>query len=337
MKTSATNKRVRELLEQVSNGTLILRPEFQRRLVWANKHKVAFLDTVLKGYPFPEIYISEGAVNTETAEGHQFLVDGQQRITTLLEYFRGGTGLKLPKGMQSYAQLGQSERIAFLEYEVVIRDLGIQDEQQIVEIFRRINSTNYPLNRMEINHAVFDGEMEELAESVAERPFFENHGVFHTTEIRRMGDITFALTLIVTTMSTYFNRDEALEPFLMKYNDSFKERSRVEHEVDATLDFVDTMNLPAKNRVWQKADLFTLLVEVHRALHILKSQPDPLTVAQRLTSFYSHVEEQSNLGVEPYVTYYKMTREASNDRGPRMKRGSTIQSVIDGKFVVDES
>lgn len=337
MKTSATNRKVWALLEAVSNGTLVLRPEFQRRLVWSNKHKVAFLDTVLKGYPFPEIYISEGIVDTKTAEGHEFLVDGQQRITTLYQYFKGGPELKLPKDMARYADLDKDIQTEFLEYEVVVRDLGVQNEREIIEIFRRINSTNYALNPMEINHAVFDGDMEQLAESVAGRPFFENHDVFHTTEIRRMADVRFALNFVVTIMSSYFNRDELLGPFLEKYNEAFDEREQVEHEIDATLDFVDKMGLAAASRVWQKADLFTLLVEVHRALSGAASALDPQVTGQRLTSFYSRVESQSNLGQEPYVTYYKMTREASNDRGPRMKRGSIIQSVIGGELTFDES
>lgn len=337
MRTTATNKRIRELLEAVSKDTLILRPEFQRRLVWSNKHKVAFLETVLKGYPFPEIYVSEGIVDTQTAAGHQFLVDGQQRITTLYQYFKGGPELRLPKGMLPYADLDRDKRIAFLEYDVVVRDLGVRDEKEIIEIFRRINSTNYALNPMEINHAVYDGEMQQLAESVAEAPFFENHDIFHTTAIRRMADVKFALTLIVTIMSSYFNRAEQLELFLEKYNDIFENRDQVKQEVDATLAFVDGMNLPRSSRAWHKADLFTLLVETHRALFMAASSPEADFVGQRLSSFYSRVQKQSALDKEPYATYYMMTRQASNDRAARVKRGAIIQSVISGELKLDES
>ncbi len=62
MKTTATNKRIRELLTAIGDGTLIPRPEFQRRLVWALRHKNAFIQTVLEGFPIPEIYIAAGDV-----------------------------------------------------------------------------------------------------------------------------------------------------------------------------------------------------------------------------------------------------------------------------------
>src|SRR5438046_341748 len=63
MKTVATNRKVRVLITALRDGVLVPRPEFQRRLVWSNRHKQAFLDTVLKGYPFPEIYIAAGDVD----------------------------------------------------------------------------------------------------------------------------------------------------------------------------------------------------------------------------------------------------------------------------------
>lgn len=80
--TTATNKKVRELLKSVRDGSLIPRPEFQRRLVWTIKDKERFVETVIRGYPFPEIYICNGEVNTETGEGTQLLVDGLQRISS---------------------------------------------------------------------------------------------------------------------------------------------------------------------------------------------------------------------------------------------------------------
>jgi uncharacterized protein with ParB-like and HNH nuclease domain len=63
--------------------SLCPRPEFQRRLVWNNKDRVAFIETVVLGYPFPEIYVAAGDVNVESGEANEMLVDGQQRITTL--------------------------------------------------------------------------------------------------------------------------------------------------------------------------------------------------------------------------------------------------------------
>src|SRR5689334_13799230 len=122
MRTSGTNRKLRVLLTAITNGALIPRPEFQRRLVWTNKDKLAFVQTVLEGYPFPEIYIAAGTVNQETGEGTEMLVDGQQRITTLNQYFRGSPDLRLDSETPPYSELTGDRKISFLEYEVVVRD-----------------------------------------------------------------------------------------------------------------------------------------------------------------------------------------------------------------------
>src|SRR5947208_4798824 len=126
MRTTATNRKLRTLITGIRDKTLIPNPEFQRRLVWTNRDKINFLDTVLNRYPFPEIYIAAGDVNPETGEGTEWLVDGQQRISTLYQYFEGSGDIRLAKttegiDIKPYKELSKEQQIEFLEYEVVVR------------------------------------------------------------------------------------------------------------------------------------------------------------------------------------------------------------------------
>src|SRR5260370_27374814 len=118
----ASTKRVSDLIREVEDGTLILRPFFQRRLVWTNVVKDRFLETVKLGLPFPEIFIATGEIDTGTMIRKNWLVDGQQRVSTLRQYLQGSEDLRL-KLVQPYAQLTGDEKTRFLDYEVVVRDL----------------------------------------------------------------------------------------------------------------------------------------------------------------------------------------------------------------------
>ncbi len=80
MKYSSGTRRVHQIVRAVRDGLLIPQPPFQRRFVWSNKDQASFLDTVLKGFPFPEIYIAAGEVDMESAQSTEHLVDGQQRV-----------------------------------------------------------------------------------------------------------------------------------------------------------------------------------------------------------------------------------------------------------------
>ncbi len=332
MKTSGTNRRIGSLIKAINDGSLIPRPEFQRRLVWSNRHKSAFIETVLKGFPFPEIYIAAGALDAETGERTELLVDGQQRLSTLLEYFKNSDALRLEAHVPRYRDLEEKEQIEFLDYQVVIRDLGFLSQVEIREIFRRINSTNYSLNAMEISNARYDGPLKKCAEELAQHNFFEKYSVFRANEIRRMGDVRFVLSYIITIMSSYFNRDDELETYLEHYNDEFEQEREIRDEVEHTLDFLDRCNLGNLPRALGKAALFTSLVEVHKALR--QEKLDPTIVGSRLRDFYSLVDRvaDSEESDNEIYDYYIATRQASNDRSSRIIRGEIIAKAIHGKY-----
>jgi hypothetical protein len=337
MKTTATNRKIRELLTQLREGKLQPRPEFQRRLVWSNKDKSAFLETVLRDLPFPEIYVAAGAVDVDTGIGSEMLVDGQQRITTLYQYFTGLPDLKLSKGLKPYAELHKEEKERFLQYDVVVRDMGKVEVENIKEVFQRINATRYSLNAMEIHNARYEGEYKNFADQIAQHKFFDSHRIFSATETKRMQDTRFVLSVVTTVLSTYFNRDDEIEDYLKQYNDEFPMAAQVREQLERVFDFVETMALPSESRAWQKADLFTLLVELCWALVRDSVRLRPNRVAQHLISFYENVD--AHLSRAPVSTkqawepkmvasYYNAALQATNDRGSRIARGEVIRRVI---------
>jgi hypothetical protein len=267
MKTSAENRRVRALLNGLRTGELRPKPDFQRKLVWSNKDKVAFIDTVLSDLPFPEIYVAAGEVDLVTAAGTEMLVDGQQRVTTLQQYFSASPALKLPENIKAYGDLSVDEQTAFLNYEVAVRNLGIIDAEGIKEVFRRINSTSYSLNAMEIHNARYNGPLKQCADELAQDDFFSKHNVFSAAEIRRMRDVVFTLTVIVSMLSTYFNRDDEIELYLERYNDEFERHQEIVDRLNVCKKIVDACALPAKSRAWKKADLLALFVEIDRVVN----------------------------------------------------------------------
>ena len=344
MRASAGNRRIHVLLEGIRNGTLVPNPEFQRRLVWSNKHKSDFIDTVLRGYPFPEIYVASGEVDLDTGVGKEMLVDGQQRLTTLKQYFDASTDLRLSSGITPYLQLTNQEKKDFLDYLVVVRDLGQMSVAEMKEIFQRINSTNYSLNAMEIHNARFDGEIKQFAEELAQNSFFEKHRIFRTNEVRRMRDTVFTLSVIITVMSTYFNQDSEFENYLHQYNDEFEEKDRLESEFQDVFQFIGECSLTQNSRALRrKSDLFTLLVEVYRALTKESEKGlEPGKVGQRLRRFYELVDNPSRteeeIGVERsrILAYYDATRQGTNQRINRINRGRILQDVINGEFAFDK-
>lgn len=58
-------------------------PLFQRKLVWTQKKKEDFIDTLRQGLPFGAVLIYP---EDQTNESMLQILDGQQRLSTILEY-----------------------------------------------------------------------------------------------------------------------------------------------------------------------------------------------------------------------------------------------------------
>jgi hypothetical protein len=264
------------------------------------------------------------------------LVDGQQRLSTLYEYFHGSNELRL-KDIPPYEKLNNKEKLDFLEYEVVVRDLGSLDIEQIKEVFRRINSTSYSLNAMEIENARYDGEFKVLADELAQAQIFEEAKFFSPTEIRRMLDMRFVLSLMVTMLSQYFNRDEEIEPYLKRYNDEFPDCDAVRRRFNAVISFIQDCRLEPSSRFWKKADFFTAFVELDYLLNIKKIRLDPTAVRNTLNALYAEVDRvaavdrvaEGEQGVSSdTIRYARAALQATNDRSNRVTRGTVVRDLL---------
>jgi Protein of unknown function DUF262 len=243
-------RRVGDLINDVEEDRLEVRPFFQRRQVWTNTDKEFFIDTVLRGFPFPEIFFATGTLDRKKIKRRNWLVDGQQRVTTLKDYVRGSSDL-LYKTIPRFEKLTDDQQTALLDYEVVVRDLGTINEAAIREIFRRINTTDYALKTMEVLNAMFSGAYKQYCEALSRHTFFETHHVFPFSARKRMYDVTFCVILVTTILSGYYRRDEKNEEFLERYNDDFPQQDSVQVALDRVFDFVERCGFGEKSRAWK--------------------------------------------------------------------------------------
>jgi len=330
MKTAPNNKKVREIITLVKEGKLIPRPEFQRRLVWTRNDKNNFIDTILRGYPFPEIYFADGDVDLNTGEGTQLLVDGLQRVNTLVQYFSGDNELKLTI-VPAYNELGKEEKQAFLQYDVAVRDLGTVSKEEIVEVFKRLNATKYSLLDIEISNAVYAGALKKFADAFSTDIFFQTHSVFNALDYKRMGDLRYCLNIICTMLTGYFNRDDVFEQLLERYNDDFPMESEYNFRLQNVLAYIEECGFEAKSRVWRKADLFTLIVELDISLHAKDLKLQPGKILESLSDFYEGIDTKLYESSFAHAVYYKAALQATNDKINRIRRGFIIGALLEDK------
>lgn len=255
------------------------------------------------------------------------MVDGLQRVSTLVQYFDADPQLVVTS-VPHYKDLSEDEKRDFLQYDVSVRDLGAISKNEIIEIFQRINATKYSLNDIEINNAIYAGALRQFADRFSEHNFFIDHGVFTSQDFKRMGDLRFVLQIVISIMAGYGNRDDLFEEFLARFNEFFDRESEIASRLGRVIDFIEECGFYPKSRVWRKADLLTLVVELDSALNEESLKIDPMKVVADLQRFYESIDrggigENSLPGI-----YYKAALQASNDRVNRVRRGMIIAGIL---------
>ncbi len=144
---------LKRLYELKLKGRLELQPEYQRGKVWDDPRRYDLVDTVIREWPMGLILLR--AYPQESTDGHTIeyydVVDGQQRLTSLFEYF-GGTSKWIQKvptkhrgSFRQYSDLSEPKQEKVDEYKVSVAFMRDYDEAEILDIYSRLQ-TGKPLN-----------------------------------------------------------------------------------------------------------------------------------------------------------------------------------------------
>lgn len=324
---SPGNKKISELYKRVREGSLILQPDFQRKFVWNTSHKENFIETVLTGLPFPEIYTAQSGVDIAKIETQEVVVDGQQRLSTIVQYLDEEEDSKIfGKKVKKFKELTIKEQKDFLNYNVVVRDLGDISSETIREIFKRINQTKFNLEQIEIQNAVYDGEFISTAKEILENIDIEHIPIFSESEMSRMSDLHFIL-LAMSTLEAggYFTRDSDIEKFISTYNDSYENKEEMKLKIILTLEGIKNLSLKDDSIWYRKSNFFTLLIEICRI-----EKPDFEILKPKLINLEENVLANKYIPKDEndFSTYYAYMYTGTNSRQARVVRSEIFQKYV---------
>lgn len=325
--SSPSNKKISELYKRIKDKTLILQPEFQRKFVWNTTHKEAFIETILMGLPFPEIYTAQSGIDIEKIETQEVVVDGQQRLSTIIQYIDEPEDSKIfGKLVPKFKKLAPEQQKEFLNYNVVIRDLEDISSDLIREIFKRINQTKFSLEQVEIQNAVYDGEFITTAKNILKSVENQHIPIFSESEMSRMSDLHFILSIMSTLeLGGYFTRDSEIEKMIASYNDSYPNKDLISDKIISTLFNIKSMNLESDSIWYRKSNFFTLVIELCKL-----DNYDINVIKENLLIFENNILENKNnpRDFNEYSTYYSYMYSGTNSRQARVIRSEIFANNV---------
>jgi len=195
---------VKDFEEWESRGELVLAPKFQRRAVWNDKARSYLIDTILRGKPIPKLFMRQevsGAGRPTTRE----IVDGQQRVRTVLEFLKDGFKVSRMHsedyGGKVFSALGPETQKTILKYEFAVDLLQDMDDGDVYDIFARINTYTEKLTAQELRNAKYFGDFKTSVYSLSKEfvKFLGDNRVFTPKQILRMGEAEFISELLIAS------------------------------------------------------------------------------------------------------------------------------------------
>lgn len=130
-----------DLKAKYNNGKIESRPSYQRYIVWKRPQKIMFIDSLIRGYDVPKIYLRKTATKYE-------VVDGQQRLDALFTYMGGKfvlfkntknvDGLEIAGLKYVDLPLDISEKIDTFTFDIMV--LENYSDEEIAEYFIRLQN-----------------------------------------------------------------------------------------------------------------------------------------------------------------------------------------------------
>lgn len=342
------------LVNDIRSNRLIPDAYFQRNLVWREIHNKEFIQTILLGFPFPQIFISKGKVDVNTMTTVSCIVDGQQRSNAILRFIDGDFDVD----GRYYDDLSDSEKSVFLKYEVAVIELDLENnDPKVQDIFQRINRTSNSLTtieKMASEYATSDYMLTakllcDLISLTAkdnddfrEDPnipdiFYEwaatkkvskfiqlttKKGIFTQRDLSRKVHLMHVLNIMTTVLAGFFNRNEKAVENLNDYTTSFDNKDSIVDLLELTAEIIIKLKLKTKSYWFNKSNIFSLIVAIANSIKDGKN-----IEIQKLSNELNIFE--SNIPAE----YKLAATESVNNRKERVIRNDYVEALINASLV----
>lgn len=205
-------------------------PDFQRKFVWSKNQASRFIESLLLGLPVPGIFVFK-----EEDTGKHLVIDGQQRLKSLMFFYKGVfgegdstvafrlSGLNSEWNGLTYEKLKEEDKLRLddgvIHTIVFKQDAPADNMDSVYEVFERINTGGMKLSPQEIRHCVSYGKFTTLLMNLNQN---KNWRAIFGKENSRLKDVE----LILRFLTFYYGWKEyesPLKSFLSHFLETHRE------------------------------------------------------------------------------------------------------------------
>jgi Protein of unknown function DUF262 len=285
LEVQTTTYPMADYLAMLEREEISINKDYQRsKGIWPPAARSFLVETVLKNFPIPKLSLHH-RTDPQTLAPHREVVDGQQRTYALRDFL--DDKFKLSNRIDSddwvgkrFSDLTDDDKRRFLNYGLNFDLLIGAEDDEVREVFRRMNTFTVSLNYEEQRNAAFNGKFKwfirELAQDYTD-PFL-TAGVFRSSGLIRMADAK----LLTEIAHAYFygiktTNSRSLDQVYSQHDKSFDEEEELDQRMREALDYALSFEIFHGGPLYKPFEFYSFVLaflHVQKRLRLLKDQID---------------------------------------------------------------
>ncbi|MCG6451547.1 DUF262 domain-containing protein [Vibrio parahaemolyticus] len=339
---------INDFLEWDNNKQLELSPKFQRRSVWTDTARSFLMDTIIEGKPIPKVFVRQ-KLNTQTRKSVREVVDGQQRLRTILSFMKDGFTISKRHnskyGGLYFSQLDQVDediQAQILNYEISVDLLVNMSDSDVLDVFSRLNSYSVTLNDQEKINANHFSPFKVLADKVAHKhnTFWTKNKIISEQNVLRMLDVQMSADLLIGMIEGIMTKKNIKKQYALYEKEFEYDVDELEAQFDNIICLINHLfsNDLSKREFRRNHVFYSLFLAIYHLKFGVKnidrprdfSLEDNLSrVAQRLEHIdYIFEETDKNNLSEADQQFLNDCRRATTDTSVRIRRSTFLIDLM---------
>lgn len=335
LQRSATTISIAGFHEQNQLEKYNFEPPYQRRSVWTDEKQSYFIDSILRNFPIPPIFLHR-KIDPDSGRMTFDVIDGKQRLTAIARFINneipaaneyGPT--EEPNALDGafFKDLSTDEKLsefrtAFWKYDLPIEYIDPSDIGLIEDVFDRLNRNGEPLKGQELRNAQYhSSELMRAVNLILEQPYMKERLI--VTDLARMEDKEFASECLLTTLVGHVigSNQKILDDLYDKYKSSdFKQALDDSIAICADL---QNLQLDYQNtRISGVSHIYGLWT---LAMVLRKSGKAATNYKEQIDNFYSKLRDPAKDEIRD--EYKRSMNSRTKERFMRVRRLNSLLSV----------
>lgn len=283
-------------------GKFNYNPPCQRKSVWGEEQKSFLIDSILKNFPIPPIFLYR-KIDSETGKESYDVIDGKQRLLSIISFI--GNDIALPDDFgdgafgdeelngKYFNDLKEHKSILW-KYKLSIEYVESNEIDIINSVFDRLNRNGVTLNPQELRKAKYNAsKLYKFILELKEHIFWKN-SLIDGVKSNRLEDDEFISDILFYLISNkIINSNKSnLDRLYDKYYDLHSNIDEIKSNFIYASDKLLELNLDIKKyKIYGVSHLYTLWNIIN---YCIDNNIDVKEIKNKLDLFYMEFRDNSN-------------------------------------------